>query len=132
MAAAEALLECLEWAFRRNFLTDRGIQLMSDVMREVNRLLSIESLPTIPYDAQCKGLVERFDGTSKSMLKRLSGPSTPAESVSARREVPQESLGFSPFELLFGRRVMCPLAVIRRAWTDEEKLRRKSKRRPGT
>ena len=50
-------------------------------MREVNRLLSM-SLTTTPYHAQCNGLIERFNGTSKSMLKWLSVPSTQVGSVS--------------------------------------------------
>ena len=37
----------------------------------------------------------------------------------AVREVPQESLGFSPFELLYGRNVRCPMAFLRELWTDE-------------
>ena len=35
-------------------------------------------------------------------------------------EVPQQSLGFSPFELLFGQQVRGPLVVIYQVWTDEE------------
>ncbi|XP_077334566.1 uncharacterized protein LOC143975892 [Lithobates pipiens] len=34
----------------------------------------------------------------------------------AYREVPQESTGFSPFELLYGRRVRGPLDLIRETW----------------
>ena len=37
----------------------------------------------------------------------------------AYREVPQESTGFSPFELLYGRRVRGPLDVLKEAWTEE-------------
>ena len=36
----------------------------------------------------------------------------------AYREVPQESSGFSPFELLYGRWVRGPLAIVREAWTN--------------
>ena len=38
----------------------------------------------------------------------------------AVREVPQESLGFSPFELLYGRNVHGPMAILRELWTDEK------------
>ena len=115
---AEALLEV--WSrlgIPREVLTDRGTQFMSDVMREMNRL-SIKSLASTPYHAECNGLVERFNGTLKSMLKRLCQDHPrqwdrylPAL-MFAYRGVPQESLGFSPSELLFGRRVRGPLAVI--------------------
>ena len=37
----------------------------------------------------------------------------------AYREAPQESLGFSPFELLYGRTVRGPLAIHRELWTKE-------------
>ena len=44
----------------------------------------------------------------------------------AVREVPQESLGFSPFELLYGRNVSGPMAILRELWSyevnDEEVL----------
>ena len=55
---------------------------MSDVVRVVNRLLFIKNFATTPYRSQCNGLVERFNGTSKSMLKWLSVPSTQVGSVS--------------------------------------------------
>ena len=38
----------------------------------------------------------------------------------AYREVKQESLGFSPFELLYGRTVRGPMAILRELWTKEE------------
>lgn len=37
----------------------------------------------------------------------------------AYREVPQESLGFAPFELLYGRTVMGPLRILRELWTKD-------------
>lgn len=38
----------------------------------------------------------------------------------AYREVPQETTGFSLFELLYGRRVCGPLDVLREGWTNEQ------------
>ncbi|XP_075723904.1 uncharacterized protein LOC142765981 [Rhipicephalus microplus] len=38
----------------------------------------------------------------------------------AYREVPQASLGFSPFELLYGRHVRGPLAILKEVWTNQE------------
>ena len=38
----------------------------------------------------------------------------------AYREVPQASTGFSPFELLYGRRVRGPLDVLRESWTGDD------------
>ena len=38
----------------------------------------------------------------------------------AYREVPQETTGFSPFDLLYGRQVRGPLDVLREGWTDHQ------------
>ncbi|CAN8013306.1 unnamed protein product [Ixodes persulcatus] len=45
----------------------------------------------------------------------------------AYREVPQASLGFSPFQLLYGQHVRGPLAILKKLWTkhhldEEERL----------
>ena len=37
----------------------------------------------------------------------------------AIRKVPQESLGFYPFELLYGRSVRGPMAILRELWPGE-------------
>ena len=36
------------------------------------------------------------------------------------REIPQESLGFSPFELLYGRNLRGPMQILRGLWSVEE------------
>ena len=70
--------------------------------------------------------MERFNGTLKQALKKLCEcrPSDwdiylPAI-LFAYREVPQTSLGFSPFELVYGRTVRGPMAVLKQLWTDEQ------------
>ncbi|XP_076449483.1 uncharacterized protein LOC143285918 [Babylonia areolata] len=105
-------------------LSDQGTQFVSNIMKEVQRLLSVQGISTTPYHAQCNGLVERFNATLKSMLKRLclEKPKTwdrylPAI-LFAYREVPQESTGFAPFELLYGRTVRGPVHVLQ-LWTKE-------------
>ena len=55
----------------REILSDRGSQFTSDLMKEITRLLSIKQLTTTPYHAMCNGLVEKFNGTLTSMLKRM-------------------------------------------------------------
>ncbi len=104
-------------------LSDRGSQFIGDMMKEVSRLLSIRSLKTTPYHPQCNGLVEKFNGTLKSMLRKMSAE-RPNDwdkylwaVLFAYREVPQESSGFSPFELLYGRTVRGPMAVLQELWS---------------
>ena len=85
-------------------LTDQGSQFTSEVMKQVSKLLSVHQLTTTPYHPMCNGLVERFNGTLKQMLRRMCAE-RPRDwdryinpLLFAVREAPQESLGFSPFE----------------------------------
>ena len=109
----------------KEVLSDNGGQFTGHVWAEVNRLLAINSFTTTPYHPQCNGLVERFNGTLKCMLRKMcvEDPKTwdrfvPAV-LFASREVPQASTGFSPFELLYGRTVRGPMAILRDLWTHE-------------
>ena len=86
-------------------LTDCGSQFTAEVMKEVSRLLSLQQITTTPYRPICNGLIERFHMTLKQMLRRVCAEHPkdwdkylPAL-LFAIREVPQESLGFSLFEL---------------------------------
>ena len=127
---AETVAEALVTMFSRvgvpeEVLSDQGSQFLSGVMKEVSRLLSMKQLVTTPYHPMCNGLVERFNGTMKQMLKRMCAERPkdwdrylPAL-LFAYREVPQESLGFSPFELLYGRTVRGPMCILKEVWTKE-------------
>jgi transposase InsO family protein len=127
---AERVAEALVEVFSRvgipnEVLTDRGTQFTSGVMAEVSRLLSLKQLVTTPYHPQCNGLVEKFNGTLKEMLKKMCAekPKTWDRYLSAvlfaYREAPQESLGFAPFELLYGRTVRGPVTILKELWTKE-------------
>ena len=107
-------------------ISDQGTQFISEYMKEFSRLMGLKQLPTTPYHAMANGLVERFNGTLKSMLKKLCATEprqwhrfiNPA--LFAYREVPQESTGFSPFELLYGRTVRGPMTVLKQMWTQQD------------
>jgi len=107
-------------------LSDRGTQLTSAQMKEVKRLLLLKQLTTTPYHPQCNGLVEHFNGTLKMMLKHMCAekPKDWDHYISALlfayREASQQSLGFAPFKLLYGRTVKGPLQILRQLWTKEE------------
>ena len=57
VSVAEALLKMFsDTGIPQEILSDRGTQFTSDVMKEVHRLLSIKSITTTLYHAQCNGL----------------------------------------------------------------------------
>ena len=124
---AEALVEIFSRVgLPKEILSDRGSQFTSDLMKEICRLLSIKQLITSPYHPQCNGLVERFNGTLKMMLKKMTVERPrdwdryiPA-ALFAYREAPNESLKFSPFELLYGRTIRSPMTILKELWTEEE------------
>ncbi|CAM1304217.1 Uncharacterised protein r2_g1413 [Pycnogonum litorale] len=123
---AEALLDIfLRVGIPHEIVSDRGSQFVSDMMKEFMRLLSLKHIKTTPYHAMANGLVEKWNGTLKCMLKRTSCERPkdwdryiPAL-LFAYREVPQESLKFSPFELLYGRTVRGPLTIVKEMWLEE-------------
>ncbi|XP_071098995.1 uncharacterized protein [Haliotis cracherodii] len=123
---AEALFEIFSRVgIPKEILTDMGAQFTSGVMKEVSRLLSLHQLTTTPYHPMRNGLVEKFNGTLKTMLKRMCAERPydwdryVAALLFAYREVPQESLGFAPFELLYGRTVRGPVQILREIWTKD-------------
>lgn len=51
-------------------LSDRGTNLLSHLMKDVCGLLGIRKLNTTAYHPECDGMVERFNRTLKTMLRK--------------------------------------------------------------
>ena len=69
---AEALVDIFSrLGVPEEILSDLGTEFVCECMKEVTRLLCIKQLTTTPYHPMCNGLTEKFNGTMKSMLKRL-------------------------------------------------------------
>jgi hypothetical protein len=121
---AEALLSiCSRFGLPDEILSDQGTQFTSDVMRSLLRLMSVSQLHSSPFHPQTNGLVERFNGTLKAMLKKLMFEK-PRDwdrylpyALFAYREVPQAATGFSPFQLMFGRQAKGPSQLLYQVWT---------------
>ena len=102
-------------------LTDQGSNFTSGLMKELLRMLGIKHLKTSPYHPQSDGMVERFNGTLKTMLRKNCDDPKDWDKMLpfllfAYREAPHSTTGFSPFELLYGRHVRGPLDVMREEW----------------
>ena len=97
---------------------------MSRTLRELYELLGIQSIKTSVYHPQTDGLIERFNKTLKSMIRKFVHDDTRncdkwlVPLLFAVREVPQASTGFSSFELLFGQKPRGVLDLIKEHWEE--------------
>ena len=64
----EAVVEALLHIYSRVGIPE---EVLTQCMQEISRQLSIKGLTITPYHPICNGLFERWNGTLKSMLKRL-------------------------------------------------------------
>ena len=89
-------------------LSDRGTNLLSNLMMELCKILGIKKLHTTAYHLQCDGAVERFNRTLKTILRKHAAkfgcqwdrflPGI----LWAYRNTPHTSTGEKPSFLLFG------------------------------
>ncbi|XP_075188552.1 uncharacterized protein LOC142270515 [Anomaloglossus baeobatrachus] len=123
---ADALLAIFSRVgYPRRMLSDQGTQFMCRLVEAFCKKMQVRCLVSGDYPPQTNGWCARFNGTLNQMLKML------VEShgrdwerylphlLFAYREVPQASTGFSPIELLYGRRVRGPLGLVRESWEEE-------------
>ncbi|KAJ8023244.1 hypothetical protein HOLleu_35604 [Holothuria leucospilota] len=91
--------------------SDQGSNFMSTVFQQMLYELSIDQIKSSAYHPESQGALDRFHQTLKNMLKtychdneRDWDEGIPFVMFAARESI-QESLGFSPFELVFGHTV---------------------------
>ena len=101
-------------------LTDQGSNFKSQLLAELYRMLHIRPIRASPYHPQTDGLVKRYNQTLKAMLGKVHIQEGKDWDLllpyvlSAYREIPWSTTGFSPFELLYGREVRGSLDVLKR------------------
>ena len=99
--------------------SNRGTNFTSDLFKAVTTALGITQTLSTAYHPQSQGALERCHQTLKSLLRTFcyekdrEWDETLPYMLFAIRETPHESLGISPFELLFGRKVRGPLRLIK-------------------
>ncbi len=92
----------------KEILTDQGTAFMSRTLRELYELLGIKSIRTSVYHPQTDGLVERFNRTLKTMIRKFVHEDAKnwdrwlEPLLFAVREVPQASTGFPPLSFFLG------------------------------
>ena len=89
-------------------LSDRGTNLLSCLMQDVCKLLGMKKLNTTAHHPQCNGMIERFNQTLKTMLRKhvskfgVQWDTYLLGVLWAYRNTPHSSTGEKPSFLLFG------------------------------
>ena len=124
-SVAQALFQVISRVgIPKEILTDQGTPFMSWTLGELYGLLGIKSIRTSVYHPQTDGLVERLNKTLKSMIRKFVHKDSRNWDrwldplLFAVHEVPQASMGFSPFELLFGRTPRGVLDLVKESWEE--------------
>ena len=105
---------------------DQGSNFMSGIFQQVMHELGIHQYRSSAYHPESQGALERFHQTLKNMMRTycLDTAKDWDEGVHlllfAVRESVQESLGFSPFELVFGHTVRGPLKLLKEKFLSDE------------
>ncbi|XP_063586255.1 uncharacterized protein LOC134763618 [Penaeus indicus] len=106
--------------------SDQGSNFTSVLFQQGMRSLGITQYKSTAFHPESQGVVERFHYTLKTMIKSfcLEAGSEWDEVIDlllfSVRESVQESLGFSPFQLIYGHEVRGPLKVLKECWLNEE------------
>ena len=97
--------------------SDQGPQFESKLFKDLCRLFNVTKTRTTPYHPQSDGMVERLNRTLQAMLS-----CTPTDHrewdlhlqhvALAYRSTKHASTGYSPFQLMFGRKPVLPLDLV--------------------
>ncbi|XP_076065323.1 uncharacterized protein LOC143039330 [Oratosquilla oratoria] len=106
-----------KWGLPRELQTDQGSVFLSREVMQSLGALGITKVTSSAYHPQSQGALERYHQTLKTMLRKwclenyTGWDQALPYLLFAVREVPNESLGLSPFALVFGHEVREPLKV---------------------
>lgn len=109
----------------KSIQSDQGSNFMSNLFQQVVHELGIQQYKASAYHPESQGALERFHQTLKTMIRTYCHQYEKEwdEGIHlllfAVREAVQESLGFSPFELIFGHTVRGPLKIVKEKWLAE-------------
>ena len=99
---------------------------MSGVFQQVMHELGIKQYRSSEYHPESQGALERFHQTLKNMIRSYCFDTEKDWDkgihllLFAVRESVQESIGFSPFELVFGHTVRGPLKLLKEKFLSQE------------
>ncbi|CAM5074398.1 unnamed protein product [Natator depressus] len=105
-----------------HILTDAGTNFLAGTMENLWEAHGVNQLVATPYHHQTNSMVEKFNGTLGAMIRKFVNEHSNdwalvlQQLLFAYRGVPHPSLGFSPFELVYGCEVKGPLQLVKQQW----------------
>ena len=104
-------------------LTYQGSVFLGKLMTDLRKKLHISTIKMSPYHPQTDGLLERWHGTLKGILRRAGDGKVECDilltyCLFSYRATSHVNPGLTYFELLFGRQVRGPLEVLKTGWKD--------------
>ena len=115
----DALVEFFtRYGLPRSSQSDQGTNVTSKLFEQIISSLGVEHRKATAYHPESQGALERFHQTLKTMLRTYCTENEKDWNTGvplllfAAREAVQDSLGFSPFELIFGHTVRGPLKML--------------------
>ena len=109
----------------RTVQSDNGSSFVSSEFKTFLEKWGVKQVLSTPYRPQSQGALERYHQTLKRMLSKFCLDNTQYWDrfvpllLFCTRDTVQESLGFSPFQLLFGHKVRGPLSVLKAKCLEE-------------
>ena len=97
-----------------SILTDNAKSFQADIFKTLTELCHISHVFSPPYHQQANGLIERLFGTVKPLIKiareqyKEDWNRGLTHIEMALRSAPQSRTGFSPYEIVFGRKMRLP------------------------
>ena len=106
-------------------MSDQGTQFVSSLVKALCDRVGITRITTSTYHPQSNGCLERLHGTlvpmiCKSIGDKLAWPEQVKYALFALRGMPARDSGFSPHEIVFGRKFPSPLSILFDSWSDQQ------------
>lgn len=122
MVVKELLNFFTRFGLPKEVQSDQGSNFLSKVFRQTLKELGISQITSSAYHPQSQGALERYHQTLKTMIRKYCVEHEKDWDkglpflLFATRETPSESLGYSPFQLIFGHEVRGPLKLLKEQW----------------
>ena len=126
-AVTKALLKFFtQYGVAKTVQTDQGTHFTAKILNQVLKELGCSHVYSVAYHPESQGVLERAHQTLKTMMKMYIHDHEKDWDqgihflLFALRDSVQESLGFTPFELIFGHKVRGPLTLLKETCLDDD------------